>query len=33
VLAIEIDLSLLAARVVRTLEQLEEIHDLPTQYV
>ena len=30
VLAIEIDLSLPAARVVRTLEQLEEIHGLPT---
>jgi putative transposase len=29
VLAIEIDLSLPAARVVRTLEQLEEIHGLP----
>ena len=29
VLAIEIDLSLPAARVMRTLEQLEEIHDLP----
>jgi putative transposase len=29
VLAIEIDISLPAARVVRTLEQLEEIHGLP----
>jgi putative transposase len=29
VLAIEIDLSLPAARVLRTLEQLEEIHGLP----
>mgnify|MGYP003867008711 FL=1 len=29
ILAIEIDISLPAARVVRTLEQLEEIHGLP----
>ena len=29
ILAIEIDISLTAARVVRTLEQLEEIHGLP----
>jgi putative transposase len=29
ILAIEIDISLSAARVVRTLEQLEEIHGLP----
>ncbi len=30
ILAIEIDISLPAARVVRTLEQLEEVHGLPT---
>ena len=29
ILAIEIDISLPAARVVRTLEQLEKIHGLP----
>ena len=29
ILAIEIDISLPAARVVRTLEQLEEVHGLP----
>jgi putative transposase len=29
ILAIEIDVSLPVARVVRTLEQLEEIHGLP----
>ena len=29
ILAIEIDISLPAARVVRTLEQLEDIHGLP----
>ena len=29
ILAIEVDISLPAARVVRTLEQLEEIHGLP----
>ena len=29
ILAIEIDISLPASRVVRTLEQLEEIHGLP----
>jgi putative transposase len=29
ILAIEIDISLPVARVVRTLEQLNEIHDLP----
>jgi putative transposase len=31
ILATEIDISLRTARVVRTLEQLEEIHDLPKE--